>query len=76
MSAGRSTRPAVSAFSPSARSSPARRRLSPGRTAPAGTTMRSPSWRTNSCGITVSSPSGMTAPVMMRTHWPGPTVPW
>jgi len=42
-SAGRSTRPAASAASPRARSSPARRRLSPLRTMPGGTPMRSPS---------------------------------
>ncbi len=28
---------------------------------------------TNSCGTTVSSPAGMTAPVMIRRQWPGGT---
>ena len=36
---------------------------------------RSPSARVNSCGTTVSRPAGITAPVMMRTHWPGATLP-
>jgi hypothetical protein len=37
--------------------------------------MRGPSTRTNSCGTTVSSPAGMVAPVMMRTHCRGRSRP-
>ena len=57
------------------RSSPSLRRLSPARTTPAGTVMWSPCTRANSCGTTVSSPAGMTAPVMIFTHSPAATVP-
>ena len=35
----------------------------------------SPSTRTRSCGITVSQPAGIGAPVMMRTHDPAATAP-
>ncbi len=60
----------------SARSSPLRRRLSPALTAPAGIVMPvSLSSRVNSCGITVSHSSGITPPVMMRTHSPLATLP-
>ncbi|OPZ68643.1 MAG: Tyrosine phenol-lyase [bacterium ADurb.Bin478] len=38
-------------------------------------TRPSASTRVNSCGTTVSSPGGITAPVMMRTQCPAPTPP-
>ncbi len=75
-SAACSLRPCVSAGWPSCRSSPIRRRLSPGCTTMCGTvTDVSDTARVNSWGTTVSQPVGITAPVMMRTHWPVPTEP-
>jgi len=38
--------------------------------ADAGIATRSPSARQTSCTTTVSAPGGITAPVMIRTHWP------
>ena len=69
-SAGRSTRPAFSAGLPCARSSPRRRRFSPARSTPGCSFTTAPCSVQSSIGTTVSSPVGMTAPVMMRTHWP------
>ena len=73
--AGRSTRPADSAGRPAARSSPARRRLSPPRTTLGGITTAPPSSLTNSWGTTVSRPDGITAPVVMRRQCPVATSP-
>ena len=67
--------PARSAGWPAVRSSPASRRLSPRRSALAGKRTRSPSTLQNSCGTTVSSPAGITAPVMIRSASPAPTRP-
>jgi hypothetical protein len=75
-SAGRNIRPRVRAALPSSRSSPMWRRLSPVRTTPSGmVTVVSDALWVNSCGTTVSHLAGITAPVMMRTHSPWPTVP-
>ena len=43
-------------------------------TAPAAIRTRSPSALARSCITTVSAPAGITPPVKMRTHCPGPTV--
>ena len=49
-------------------------RITTGAVMPGGTsTASAPSRVTNSCGSTVSSPDGITAPVVMRRHWPGNT---
>ena len=62
----RCARRARSAGWPCIRSSPARRRLSPRRSDAGGEARRGRRRRcTNSCGITVSSPAGIMAPVMM-----------
>ena len=67
--------PRRSAGWPCMRSSPLKRRLSPALRMPGGRVMCSPSTFTNSSGTTVSRPAGMMAPVMIFTHWPGPTLP-
>ena len=78
-SAGRSTRPARSTGLPRVRSSPWRLRFSPALITRGAMRTRSPSPRGstshNSSGTTVSAPSGITAPVMMRTHSPAPDRP-
>ena len=99
--AGDSTSPADSAGAPCSKSSPSKRRLSPGCSRPGGMSISwfgggfalvvvstalvavvfcaaTLSWVTSvhsSCGTTVSSPSGMMAPVMILMHSPGPTLP-
>ena len=67
--AGLSTWPACSTTSPTCTSSARRRTLAP-RASPAGTSTMSPSSTALSLISTVSVPSGMGAPVVMRTHWP------
>ncbi len=73
--AGERRSPRCNAALPCIRSSPARRRLSPRRSTLAGKRTWSPSTKQNSCGITVSRPAGIMAPVMILTASPGPSVP-
>ncbi|MCY1214916.1 hypothetical protein D3C87_800930 [compost metagenome] len=73
--AGDRRSPRRSAGWPCIRSSPARRRLSPRPSTRAGKQTWSPSTLQNSCGITVSRPAGIIAPVMMRTASFGPSAP-
>ena len=70
-SCGRSRRPALSAAKPEAMSSPAGRTLAPGFRPAGSTTLPASSIRTSSCMNTVSAPSGIGAPVKIRTAWPG-----
>ncbi len=70
-SCGRSRRPAASAAEPAGMSSPAGRTLAPGLNPAGSTTLPSASSRTSSCMNTVSAPSGIGAPVKIRTASPG-----
>ncbi len=73
-SAGRTTRPFLSAIDPAFKSSPASRTFCPV-FCPGAKAMDLPLALARSCITTVSAPSGTTPPVMMRTHCPGPTLP-
>ena len=72
-SAGPSSRPGARTASPARRSSPARRTLRPALSCSSKVTFE-PSSSTTSIGATASAPSGITAPVEIRTASPSPTV--
>ena len=68
--AAAAARPSSAAW-PSGISSPAGRTLAPGFRPAGRTTLPASSRRTSSCMNTVSVPSGIGAPVKIRTAWPG-----